>query len=636
MSDAIPRAAELPTQHQIEDWFSRHGVPLFSERYSLKDVELVGAALLTVVAAFEVTVLPWLHHGVGGSLLVLFTLTAVMLPLVPVFRALLGPSRRTDRRSLIVPTIARAAPLVILVSIVVARTPRDIRWPGWIDFLVLVLLLLTAALVWRSNRNGAWVLASARQRSLLLGGVMAAMVLFAVNLDTVPPMTTTLLDSPVRSVSDGLAPPPPSLAAFPLATVFLVWAMRLPAAGGDGALIAPGRRGVADYVAGYLPILLVVLGIQATILPYTDAPLFITYFVPLMLPQALFMAPGLSRRLGVRPVGRRLVRRRGVLEWVLRAVVILAFVLAMPILAKLTGAGLDAKDALIVNVVYVVGAAILVGFALDRISGAMAKEALRNLPATLAALARGLPLLLILLVFLAITTEIWQVSAALDRKHFLYLVGALCVLTVGFAALRSLQDVDQIRRFKGGWRKVPDALAKDDSMAAFVQQVATERAKVEPGELKVALRPSQFLNASLIMGIYQLIFATLVTAVMAAAFYVIGKLTIDDDLLATWSVKPHGGGSFADLALIDQPWARVAVLLGLFSAFYFLVQFTTDDDLRDKVLSIPDAALKRRFAVRAAYFDHFGFAPAEPSRVRELVKAVVAKVRGPAGSRTPL
>jgi hypothetical protein len=633
MSDATPGATELPARHEIEEWFSRNGVPLFSEDYSLKDVELVGAALLTVVAAFEVTVLPWLDRGVGGSLLVLFLLTAVMLPLVPVFRGLLGPSRRTDRRSLIVPTLARGAPLAILVVVVVAQTPRDIRWPGWIDFLVLVTLLLTAALVSRCKRNGAWALAPARQRSALLGGVVASMVLFAVNLDTVPPMTTTLLDSPVRSVSDGLAPPPASLAAFPLATVFLVWAMRLPS-GRDGDAMVPGRRSVADY----LPILLVVLGIQATILPYLDAPWVITYFVPVALIQILYMAPSLSRWLGSQPVGRWLVRRRGLFVRALRAVAILAFVLGMPILVEITGAGLDAKDALIVNLIYLAGAAIVVGFALDRISEAMAKEAWKSLPSTVAALAQGLPLLLIVLVFLAITTEVWQVSAALDRKHFLYLVGALCVLTVGFAALRSLQDVDHIRRFRGGWRKVPDALANDDSMVAFVKQVASERAAVEHGdELKVALRPSQFLNASFIMSIYQLIFATLVTALMAVAFYVIGKLTIDDGLLETWSVKPHDGGRFADLALLDQPWARVAVLLGLFSGFYFLVQFTTDDDLRGKVLRTPDTALKSRFAVRAAYIEHFELRPVQRGRwARDAAKALARKLRGRAGPRAPL
>jgi hypothetical protein len=90
------------------------------------------------------------------------------------------------------------------------------------------------------------------------------------------------------------------------------------------------------------------------------------------------------------------------------------------------------------------------------------------------------------------------------------------------------------------------------------------------------------------MSIYQLIFATLVTVLMTVVFYAIGKWTIDGDLLSEWSVKADSDGRLADLALIDQPWARVAILLGLFSAFYFLVTFTTDDDLRDKVLKTPE------------------------------------------------
>ena len=151
------------------------------------------------------------------------------------------------------------------------------------------------------------------------------------------------------------------------------------------------------------------------------------------------------------------------------------------------------------------------------------------------------------------------------------------------------------------------------------------------------LRPLQFLNASFLMSIYQLIFATLVTVLMTVVFYAIGKWTIDGDLLSEWSVKAHSGGRFADLALVDQPWARVAMLLGLFSAFYFLVTFTTDDDLRDKVLKTPDAALKRRFAVRAAYLEQFNCLHEErESRARGAARVLLGRMRSDSQVGTPL
>jgi hypothetical protein len=629
----MPAAPELPTQLDVEDWFSRHGVPLFSERYRLEDVELVGAALLTVVAAFELTVLPWLDHGVAGSLLILFALTAVMLPLVPVFRALWGPWRHDDRRPLIGRTLVRGAPLAALALVVFAETTRGIRWPGWIDFLVLVTLLLTAAVVGRCKRNGTWAEAPVRQRSILFAGVVASMFFFAVNLNYTPPLTTELLNGPAGSVSGALEPPPASLAAFPLAAVFLVRAMRLPSGGRGADLIHAGGHSTVDFI----PTLLVVLGIQATILPYVHASRLITYLMPLALVAILYLAPGLVRELGQRLVAGPGARR--VFARALRAGALATFIFGMPVLVGITDAGLDFRDALIVNVIFLAGAAIFVGFALDRVSEAMVREAFRNLPSTFAALAQGLPLLLIVLVFLGITTEVWQVSAALDRRHFFFLAGALAVVTVGFAALRSLQDVHHIRRFKDGWREIADAAPVEEQPAReLVTAVAARMLKSSPdAPVEVHLRPLQFLNASFLMSIYQLIFATLVTVLMTVVFYAIGKWTIDRDLLSEWSVKAHSGGRFADLALVDQPWARVAMLLGLFSAFYFLVTFTTDDDLRDKVLKTPDTALKRRFAVRAAYLEQFNCLHEERgSRARGAARVLLGKVRSDSQIGTPL
>jgi hypothetical protein len=45
----------------------------------------------------------------------------------------------------------------------------------------------------------------------------------------------------------------------------------------------------------------------------------------------------------------------------------------------------------------------------------------------------------------------------------------------------------------------------------------------------------------------------------------------------------------------------MALLLGLFSAFYFLVHFTQDSGAREEVMRGPDRELRCRLAVRAAY-----------------------------------
>ena len=149
---------------------------------------------------------------------------------------------------------------------------------------------------------------------------------------------------------------------------------------------------------------------------------------------------------------------------------------------------------------------------------------------------------------------------------------------------------------------------------------------------------SFFVNAAMVMSGYQLVYAGLVTLGMAGVFYGIGKLTIGEPLLKAWDVKSADASreSFGEHALIDQPWTRVALLLGAFSAFYFLVHFTHEKELREKVMHKPDAALRRRLAVRATYLDMY--APDEEGaagRAAGAAHAVARRVRHGLGFNVP-
>jgi hypothetical protein len=599
--NATARTTESPAadRDQVEAWFVAHGVPWFSESYALKDVAMVGCALLVVVGAFELTVLPWLDVGIRDSLVVLGAMTVLLLLILPELRGLWGPWRVRDRRKLVRPLIVRSAPLAVSVLALFAFTSRGVRWPGWIDFLVLVTFLVAAALVSRCQRIGAWDAAPTRQkrRLLLLPGLLVP--LLAINMQSSPPMSSFVLDPPVGVVSHDLVPAPASMAALPFALFFLISAFTLPAANGGSAEPVGVRRDL-------FPAILVVVGLQATILPYLvpylPEPEIVTYAVPTLLLYALASAASIAASRPGAAIGRWTARHRRIVYGSAAAAGCLVFMLAMPTLAAVDGVRLSFGQGLVVNAAYLLLAALVVGFALDRIIEAMVVEAFRGLPAALAALAQGLPLLAIVLVFLAITTEVWQVSASLDRTRFVLLAGALIVLTVGFAWLRGLLDVHRMRHFTG-WSKISLAVSdKEPGLQKLVQEAAAGNRAL--GDVTVKLNGLQFLNASFVMTAYQLIYAALVTVGMSVVFYAIGKLAIDEDLLRSWGVAPGPHmPSFSDRPLLDQPWARVALLLGLFSAFQFLVQFTQDDDLRKNVMAGPDNELKQRFAVRAAYLD---------------------------------
>src|SRR5688500_10487035 len=71
MNDSVNR-------EHIEDWFIRHGVPHFMDRYSARDRAHVLDLLLFTVLAFEVGVAPWMPAMKGADGGVAFTVQQLL------------------------------------------------------------------------------------------------------------------------------------------------------------------------------------------------------------------------------------------------------------------------------------------------------------------------------------------------------------------------------------------------------------------------------------------------------------------------------------------------------------------------------------------------------------------------------
>jgi hypothetical protein len=581
-------------RRDVESWFSRRGVPTFSEQYKFNDVAFVGCALLIIAGAFELTVLPWLGYGVGGSLAVLGLFTILLLPLIPDLRRLLGPRTERDGQVRMGATLLRAG-WFMAVGLFFAMERRDVRAPGWIDFWVLLTFLLAAALVSRCKLLGAWDTAP-RGRRRILAIAPLLIPLFALNGGTYPPWSSRLFDGPAGLVSQDLVPAPASLLALPFAALLLLAALSLPSDAVDSSR-ASARR-------DFIPAALVVLGLDATVASYllTWEP---AVMVSALLVTALASVGVIAGSARVRALADRLGR-----HWLAVAATVLAFLVVVPAFCSMFPYWLTPGRAFVVNAIYLGVAALVVGFSLDRIGIVVFKEAVRNIRATLGALAQVLPLLLIVLVFLGITTEVWQVTVTLDRHSFLLLTGALAGLIAVFALLRGLLDVGRLGHFASAELLLEFAPVEAE-LSNFVERTA--RRRDGDGELNVPLSLRQRLNAAFVMAMYQVLYAFLVTLGMATVFYALGKLSISETLLDTWANGLSSHTGFADAKLIDQPWARVSLLLGLFSGFHFVVQFTHDADLRAQVMAGPDRELRRKLAVRLAYADHW---PPEPRERR--------------------
>ena len=118
------------------------------------------------------------------------------------------------------------------------------------------------------------------------------------------------------------------------------------------------------------------------------------------------------------------------------------------------------------------------------------------------------------------------------------------------------------------------------------------------------------LNVVTVMMLYQVIYFTVVGLAMSAVFYGVGKLAVDDHTLQTWQVAVPDVRSkswhvaatdYTHWPFWDQPWTRLALLLGAFSALAFVAHVTAGDDERRLFFEGPDKGIKARLAARIVY-----------------------------------
>lgn len=274
------------------------------------------------------------------------------------------------------------------------------------------------------------------------------------------------------------------------------------------------------------------------------------------------------------------------------------FVLLVPVLDLLAGGQrLTALNTLLVNLALLGLIYLGTSYALLPITRWAAGRLWRQLADVLGLLVRALPLLLLFVTFLFLTTEVWQVAASLDGPFLAVTMGLFVLVGVVFVVARIPLEVGALARFES-WSDV--ALLVVDTPASALRPPADASPAGTPH-----LGRRQWGNVGLVVLFTQGLQIAFVSVMIGAFFVGFGLLTVTPELTTTWV------GSDANLLLDGTLWGRrvavtsellqVAGFLTAFSGFYFTVYVLTDATYRKEFLDEVLVELRQAFAVRAVY-----------------------------------
>jgi hypothetical protein len=273
------------------------------------------------------------------------------------------------------------------------------------------------------------------------------------------------------------------------------------------------------------------------------------------------------------------------------------FVLLVPALDLVAGGQrLTALNTMLTNVVLLGLIYLATSYALLPITRWAAGRFWRQLADVLGLLVRALPLLLLFVTFLFLTTEVWQVAGSLNGPFLALTMGLFVVVGVVFVVARIPLEVGALARFDS-WADV--AALVDGTPASGLAPPPD----ASPGGTP-RLGRRQWGNVGLVV-LFTEGLQILVVSVMIGVFFVgFGLLTVTPALTATWAGD-------ANLLVEWELWGRpvaltsellqVAGFLTAFSGFYFTVYVLTDATYRREFLEEVLAELRQAFAVRAVY-----------------------------------
>lgn len=203
---------------------------------------------------------------------------------------------------------------------------------------------------------------------------------------------------------------------------------------------------------------------------------------------------------------------------------------------------------------------------------------------------RALPLLLLAITFLFISTEMWQVASSLTVGTLWLVVVLFAGLALGFLLVRLPEEVDRaddavddaflLRTCKGTPLEEASRSLVEDPEAdptAYAEVTGYERS-----------------NLVLVLMVVQVVQVLLLSLSVFAFLMVFGSLIITPPVLGAWSTSD-------DPINRSQALVQVAIFLSAFSGLYLTVSTVTDETYRAQFFGSVTRELERAVGMRAVY-----------------------------------
>ncbi|NHB83648.1 hypothetical protein G7085_00165 [Tessaracoccus sp. HDW20] len=259
------------------------------------------------------------------------------------------------------------------------------------------------------------------------------------------------------------------------------------------------------------------------------------------------------------------------------------WIVGLSLIAMATGVHTGIHLSIGIRALLLLGAALIGFYGLGNMLRWAARRGARELAAAVPAIARILPLLLLTVLLVFFTNELWQLAATISRTRMWLLSGFLILMTVLIVLPPTLDMIDD----EGDHDE--DPLLESTPFAGL----EARRTRLSLGER------FNLLAVSLLVQFVQI--SVFVVATFAV-FAVFGQISLTDELISTWTGAAARPLVIWGIALpLEAHIFRVCLVLALFSGVSFAASTLQDRLYRTLFLDRVAEDVRRNLAARHRY-----------------------------------
>ncbi|MGZ4446489.1 MAG: hypothetical protein ACXVWZ_14265 [Nocardioides sp.] len=208
---------------------------------------------------------------------------------------------------------------------------------------------------------------------------------------------------------------------------------------------------------------------------------------------------------------------------------------------------------------------------------------------------RALPMLLLFITFLFISTEVWQVNANLNAGALWLTVMLFVLMAVAFLLVRLPEEVDRTDD------DVDDALLLRACAGTPLESAARELVADPEADPAAYAEVTGFerWNLVIVLMIVQAVQVLVVTLSVFVFLMLFGSLIMTHGVMVAW--LGHDAHHLPGLYGVSTELLRVATFLSAFSGLYLTVSTVTDETYREQFFGGVLRELERAVGVRAVY-----------------------------------